>query len=210
MACGNPLSGNEQFLCTHCILNLPYTNYWNQPDNPVEKLFWGRVRIEHAAAFLYFEKGSHFQNIFHELKYKGKKELGIYLGSLFGRKLSENRFQQIDCILPVPLHKSRLQQRGYNQSECIAQGISEALKKPVVSNAVARIKATKTQTSRSRYERWKNVEGIFECIDAESLKNKHVLVIDDIITTAATTESLIQSLSGIEGIKISVAALAVA
>lgn len=173
-------------------------------------MFWGRVKIEHAAAFLYFEKESKFQNIFHELKYNGKKELGIFLGNLYGRKLVESRFNSVDLILPVPLHKTRRNKRGYNQSELIALGISECIKKPVDTNSVMRTKATKTQTSRSRYERWLNVEGIFKCVDKSLLENKHVLVIDDIITTGATTESLIQEISDVPGIKISVAVLAVA
>jgi ComF family protein len=210
LACGNSLAGNEYYICTKCLGNLPLTNFWNQPENPVEQLFWGRVKIEFAAAYLYFEKGSHFQNIFHELKYKGKKDVGVLLGKLYGQKLCESRFNEIDLIIPIPLHKSRMHQRGYNQSELIAQGISESMNKPVDTKSVIRIKATKTQTSRSRYERWLNVEGIFKCIDKSPLENKHVLIVDDIVTTGATTESLIQEISDIPGIKISVVALAVA
>jgi ComF family protein len=173
-------------------------------------LFWGRAKIENAAAFLYFEKGTKFQNIFHELKYNGKKDLGVLLGSLYGRKLADSRFNCAELIIPVPLHKKRYNQRGYNQSELIAEGLSEVMKVPVDTASVIRTKATKTQTSRSRYERWLNVEGIYKCTDRKKLENKHVLIIDDIITTGATTESLIQEISDIPGIKISVAVLAVA
>lgn len=173
-------------------------------------LFWGRAKIESASAFLYFEKGSRYQNIFHELKYKGKKDLGILLGNLYGKKLAESRFNNIDIIIPVPLHQSRLNQRGYNQSEVIAIGLAETMQKTIDIKSVIRVKATKTQTSHSRYERWRNVEGIFACIEREQLENKHILIVDDIVTTGATTESLIQELAGIRGIKISVAVLAVA
>ncbi|MBN2484445.1 MAG: ComF family protein [Bacteroidales bacterium] len=192
------------------MANLPITNFWQQPSNPVEQLFWGRANIEFGAAFLYFEKGSKFQNIFHELKYHGKKDVGVFMGKLFGRKLADSRFRSVDLLLPVPLHKSRMNQRGYNQSECIAQGISEIMLKPIDNNSVIRKKATSTQTSRSRYDRWLNVERIYECKNPHLLENKHVLLIDDIITTGATTESLIQEISAIKGIKVSVATLAIA
>ena len=190
---------------------MPYTNYWNHPENPVEQLFWGRVKVERAVSFLFFEKGSIFQHLFHELKYNGKKELGILFGRLFGKKLTESNFDNtIDVIVPVPLHKSRQRKRGYNQSEQIAIGISESLKKPVCNHLLIRQIASKTQTRRSRYERWQNVEGIFKCTDQQFLENKHVLIVDDVITTGATTEALIQEIAGINNIKISVATLAIA
>jgi ComF family protein len=210
VACEDSLAGNERYLCTKCLALLPQTNYCNQPGNPVEQLFWGRVPVENGTAFLFFEKGSNYQNIFHQLKYKGRKELGTMLGKLFGQKLAEGRFQSVDLILPVPLHKSRERNRGYNQSDVIASGIAEAMNIPVVNTAVIRVKATRTQTQRNRYDRWLNVEGIFKCLYPALLENKHVLIVDDIITTGATTESLMQELSKIKGLKFSVAALAVA
>lgn len=208
IACNNPLTGNEKHLCTKCLIGLPLTNFWQQPENPVEKLFWGRVKIEMASSFIYFEKGSKYQHILHHLKYKGRKDVGILMGQYFGQKLKDSPFSMIDLIIPVPLHSRKERHRGYNQSEMIAIGISEAMNKPLVNNAVKRKQFTKSQTRKGRYERWINVENIFQTINSSLLTNKHVLVIDDVITTGSTTESFIQELLKTTGVKVSVAALA--
>lgn len=190
--------------------NLPETGFWKQKDNPVEKLLWGRAKIEHASAFLFFEKGSSVQNIFHHFKYRGKKEIGYLLGRMYASKLKDSFFSEIDLIIPVPLHKKKLRKRGYNQSLIISQGLSEILEKPVNNTTLSRKKFTSTQTKKSRYDRWLNVKDIFSVENESLLENKHILLVDDIITTGATTESLIHTLTEIPGIKISVVALAVA
>jgi ComF family protein len=208
VACDTALAGNEDTICTSCIANLPVTNFWNYSDNPVEKIFWGRVLVENAASFVYFEKGGSFQNLLHHLKYKGKKNIGFLLGRTFGLKLINTKFEDIDIIIPVPLHKSRLHKRGFNQSETIAIGLGKTLKKPVNTNLVKRSVATNTQTNKNRFDRWQNVENAFIVINPKYLQNKHILIVDDVITTGATSESLIQELIKIKDVKVSFVALA--
>jgi ComF family protein len=210
IACKNALAGNEQYICTNCMANLPTTNFWLQNNNPIEKIFWGRVPVVAAASFSYFEKDSRLQHILHHLKYKGKSEVGILLGKAFGYKLIDSRFNTIDLIIPVPLHKLRQRQRGYNQSEMIAKGLSIAMKKPMLSNSVSRLIATKSQTNKKRYDRWLNVEGVFNIEHPKTLENKHLLIVDDVITTGATLESLIQEVLKVPGVQVSVVTLATA
>ena len=208
VACSNSLAGNEEHVCTVCLSNLPQTNFWKQADNPIAKTFWGRVSIEAAASFLFFEKDSPLQHMLYHLKYQGRSEIGVILGKLFGAKLENSEFDQIDAIVPVPLHKKRLKNRGYNQSEMIAQGLSHILKKPLFTKTVIRHKATRSQTSKARFDRWLNVKGVFKVTDPESITNKHLLVVDDVITTGATTESFVQELIKVPGVKVSVVSIA--
>lgn len=209
--CGNSLWKYEEVICTSCLFHLPKTTFHLESDNPVSKLFWGRVPVENAAAFLCFNKGGYVQSLIHQLKYKGRKDIGIFLGNRYGLILSEVLpFQSINIILPVPLHHRKQLKRGYNQSEQIAMGISQAMKKNLVVSSLIRTKATETQTRKSRLQRWENVKEIFVVQNTDILVNQHVLLVDDVITTGATLESCIISLSKIPGCRISVAALATA
>jgi len=190
---------------------IPRTDYHNIRENPVEQIFWGRCKVESAAAFSYYNKGSRIRNLIHNLKYKGIKEIGFELGRIYGLSLKSSGFtQSIDLIIPVPLHPAKKRSRGFNQSEIIADGISGATGIQVNCKAVIRIVSSSTQTKRSRYERWVNVEGIFSITDPELIRGKHILLIDDVITTGATMESCINELLKTEGVKVSVAALAYA
>lgn len=195
-------------MCSDCISKLPITRFWIQKGNPVEQLFWGRVKIEHAASFLYFEKGSKYQNLLHQIKYHDKKELAIWLGTMLGKNLINSNFKNIDCIIPVPLHKKKKRERGFNQSELIGKGISKAMQKPMLTKNLYRESYTKTQTKQTRYNRWLNVRHAFTIKNPDMLCGKHILLVDDIITTGATTEAIIQELQKIPQIKISVAVLA--
>jgi ComF family protein len=208
VACDTAMAGNEKYVCTTCLAGLPFTNFWHHNENPVSQIFWGRVPVENSASFVFFEKGSHFQKMLHQLKYKGKADLGIILGRLFGHKLKESPFSEVDIIIPVPLHNSRKRFRGYNQSEKIARGLGESLEKPVLPNLVRRTKATKTQTSKSRFDRWENVDGSFKITSPSRLKDKHILVVDDVVTTGATSEAMMQELIRVPGAKVSFVALA--
>lgn len=210
MACSEALTGNEKVFCTSCLTKLPLTHFWSQKDNPVEQLFWGKVSIENAASFIYFEKESRFQHALHELKYKGKKNVGIQLGKLFGNYLKESSFSAIDVIVPVPLHEKKLKIRGYNQSEMIGNGLAEVMEKPLLSKSVSRVVHTSSQTHKGRYNRWLNVDGIFKCTEPDKLQYKHVLIVDDVVTTGATIESLAAEILKIEGTKVSIATIAVA
>jgi ComF family protein len=210
-ACGNHLTRNENIICTECYILIPRTGYHLQPDNPVEKLFWGRCRIEKAAAFSFYNRGSRIRNLIHNLKYRGIRDIGFELGRIYGLALRETDFvSNLDVIMPVPLHPSKERVRGFNQSYVISQGISETTGLPVDIISLVRASVSATQTKKSRYERWTNVEGIFSVTDTENIKGKHILLVDDVITTGSTMESCVNELLKTEGVRVSVAALAVA
>jgi len=167
--------------------------------------------IEKAAAFSYYNKGSRIRNLIHNLKYKGIREIGYELGRIYGLSLEASGFtKDIDLIIPVPLHPAKKRIRGFNQSEIISMGIADVAQLPVDIKSLARIIVSATQTKRSRYERWTNVEGIFQVIDPQTIMGKHVLLVDDVITTGSTIESCTNELLKIEGVKVSVVALAFA
>jgi ComF family protein len=210
-ACGNHLMRNENLICTECYVVIPRTNYHNVEDNPVAQLFWGRCMIEKAAAFSFYNKGSRIRNLIHNLKYKGIREIGYELGRIYGLSLKASGFtKDIDLIIPVPLHPGKKRIRGFNQSETISKGIADATHLPVDIESLARVMVSATQTKRSRYERWTNVEGIFRIIEPQTIISKHVLLVDDVITTGSTIESCANELLKIEGVKVSVVALAFA
>jgi ComF family protein len=202
---------NESLICTACFVLIPRTNYHLAEDNPVAQLFWGRCLIEKAAAFSYYNKGSRIRKLIHNMKYKGIREIGYELGRIYGLSLKASGFaNDIDMIIPVPLHPMKKRVRGFNQSETISMGIADVTHLPVDIKSLARILVSATQTKRSRYERWTNVEGIFKVIDSESIIGKHVLIVDDVITTGSTIESCTNELLKVEGVKVSVVALAFA
>lgn len=211
VVCGQKLISGENSVCLKCLLHLPRSNFHNEPDNPMEQLFYGRVRIERAAAFFEFRKGSQYQQILHQLKYKGKKELGDLMGNLFGADLAGSDFiGEIDLICPVPLHPKKERKRGYNQSFHLAKGLSGVLNIPVDAQTLRRKIHTATQTKRSRYERWENVEGIFEVTNPALFEGKHLLLVDDVVTTGSTLEACVQSILSCCSAKVSLAALAIA
>lgn len=192
--CNNALLKNEDIICVSCIVNLPKTNFHLDKENPVNKVFWGRVQIEMATSFYLFSKKSKVQNLLHQLKYKGVREVGFVVGKLFGYDLMESKhFKGIDFIVPVPLHKNKLKKRGYNQSEWIANGISESMNIPVNLESLYRKIDSQTQTKKGRYKRWENVGEIFG-ISNSKLENKTVLLVDDVVTTGATIEACSQVL----------------
>lgn len=208
-ACGVILPGSKQILCTWCMHSLPETGYHQGNSNPVEELFYGRIAVERAMALLFFNKQSKYRRLIHQLKYQGRKEIGIFLGKLIGSRIKESDFKQIpEVIIPVPLHKVKLRRRGFNQSALIAKGISEILNIPVREDVLIRKSFTSTQTRKGRYERWQNVEGIFNCINPEIIENKHILLVDDVVTTGATLEAAGSCLTKVTGTKLTIAAAA--
>lgn len=209
--CGNHLLRNENLICTECYVVIPRTGYHKNTENPVAQLFWGRCLIEKAAAFSYYNKGSRIRNLIHNLKYKGIKDVGYELGRIYGSSLFDSGFtSDIDVIIPVPLHPSKKRVRGFNQSEIISNGIADATSLPVDVTSFKRAGVSATQTRRSRYDRWTNVEGIFQVADPQSLTGKHILLVDDVITTGSTIESCANELLKLEGVRVSVVALAFA
>jgi len=208
-ACGASLHHGEQVLCLNCIYQMPRTGYWDEPGNNMEKMFWGKVQLEHVCALFFFNKGSRYRHLLHKLKYKGKKNIGIALGRRLGMELkSAALYQTVDTVIPIPLHPKRQRHRGYNQSEQIAIGIAEATGWKLDTRTVFRQQFTATQTRKTRLGRWQNVAEVFGVKQADALQNKHVLLVDDVITTGATIEACAQHLLNIEGCRVSVAALA--
>lgn len=210
VACNSHLINQETLICTKCLYNLPKTKFHLDIDNPVAKLFWGRTKIEYATAFFYFTKGSKYQDMMHKFKYHNAKEIGYVLGKYFGSSIKESVFTEVDSIIPVPLHKSKLQKRGYNQSEWIGKGLAEALGKPLDVVSLQRKIATETQTRKSRYERFKNVDKIFQIENPKQILGKHILLVDDVVTTGSTLEACANAILEVEGVKVSIATLAVA
>ncbi len=211
VGCGNALLQGEQRLCVYCQLHMPETNFHLKHENPLLEVFAGRVPVREVAALLYYNKGSMVQRVLHHLKYKGEKELGYDLGLYYGKLLkTEPRFSSIDCILPIPLHPKKMRKRGYNQSEWIAMGLSEGLGIPLLTDVLIREQFTETQTKKGRFSRWENVKEVFAVKNTQKIVGRHVLVCDDVLTTGATMEAALQHLVQVEGVTVSVVALATA
>lgn len=208
--CGRKLVTQEKFICLDCLLDLPRTQFHLNPENKVAQLFWGRAFVENATSWLYFRKGSRYQKLIHFLKYKGLMEIGEHLGVLMGNDLLGTAFQNTDIIVPVPLHRKRERERGYNQSEWIAKGVSAVLNKSLSVKNLLREHFTTTQTRKNRFERWQNVEGIFTIVKPEEFMGKHILIIDDVITTGSTLEAAVITLQKAGAAKVSIATLACA
>lgn len=211
MSCGKPLFKHEHCICSLCLHHLPQTNFHLYKDNPVAQLFWGKVNLESASSFLYFNKGGNVQQLIHQLKYKGQQQIGTFLGNLYGFELQKSiYFNTISTVIPVPLHPKKKKLRGYNQSACFALGLSESMNINIDEETLYRTVASETQTKKSRYSRWENVSSIFAIKNKDTLSSKHVLLVDDVITTGSTIEGCITALAQIPEIKISVASIAVA
>jgi ComF family protein len=208
-ACGKPLHKHENLICNYCKVKLPFTNFHLQHENPIEKIFWGRTPIHKASAFLFFHKGNRVQQLMHRFKYKGKKEIGELIGTLYGSELAKaGYFNDADYIIPVPLHPEKQIKRGYNQSEWFALGLAKGLAVPVENQILVRAVSSSTQTKKNRFERWQNVETIFKVENNDLLKNKHVILVDDVITTGATVEACVNTLMQEPNVKVSFLALA--
>ncbi len=209
VACGRTLNRQEEILCTSCLYKLPRTGFHMHRENLVAEAFWGRVELHSAASFMFFSKKGKVQKLMHVLKYKGRKEVGVYLGRLFGKDLKESPlFNTVEVIVPVPLHPKKLRKRGFNQSVMIARGIGEALGVTVSADNLVRTVYTSSQTKKSRYDRWQNVKGVFRVNNPEQFEHKHILVVDDVLTTGATMEACVHPLLDITGARVSVATLA--
>ncbi len=201
--CGNALSFSSSILCRKCEAELPSTNYENDENNPVFQSFWGRASIEFASSAYFFRKGEKLQHLIHLLKYRNRPDVGVYLGTLVGRSiLKSSKYNNIDYLVPVPLHPKRHRMRGYNQSEKLAQGISEVTEIEILTDVLIRNKYNVTQTSKGHYERWENVDGIFDVRFKDMIVNKNVLLVDDIITTGSTLEACASALNQIDGVKV--------
>ena len=207
VVCGELLSPQEKDICINCLSTLPKIEKIHLDE--IEKSFWGKVEIERATSFMYYHKNSPYNNLIHRLKYKNRPDTGDRLAFLAAKEIAESGFfDDIDAIVPLPLSKRKMRQRGYNQCDYIAKGLSRATGIPVIKNAVKRLKSNETQTHKRRDERWQNVEGIFALSDATLIEGKHILLIDDILTTGATLASCAKSIQEGCQCKISIFTLA--
>ncbi len=207
--CGKSLHQQEEILCTTCLYKLPRTNFQLSPENQIMDIFNGRLPLVSATSFLFFSKGGGTQQLIHKLKYKGNREIGTHLGKLFGNKLNDSRlFRTADIIIPVPLHPRKEHTRGYNQSMMISEGMASNMYARVLSDVLYRNIQSSSQTKKSRYERWENVKDIFEIKKGYRLEGKHVILVDDVITTGATLEACGNKLLEIPNVRLSIAALA--
>lgn len=212
LGCGRKLLVSEEGLCVRCLMDLPKTHLLNSPGNEMEKSLWVHPQMCRASALYFYTKGGTLSKILQGMKYQHRKSLCVQMGRLIGTELRPSGFfQGVDCLIPVPLHPARLRQRGYNQSEMLARGISAVTGIPVVTDALVRIHNNATQTHKSSSERWKNTQGLFASTEhADSLKDKHVMLVDDVFTTGATLSACIVALSSIENIRASIVTLAFA
>ena len=209
VVCGQRLTVSEETICTKCNLHLPRTGFQQDPyENEMAKLFWHQIPIERATALFYYESHSDTANIIYMLKYNNHPEIGEVIGRMTARELQTNDFfDGIDAIVPVPLAKKRLRHRGYNQSVEIAKGISEITGLPIYNKVVRRNTFEGSQTNKGRWERNENVEKVFELIDSETVHGKHLLIVDDVVTTGATVIACAKELCKAGNVKVSVLAL---
>lgn len=209
--CHTPLHLQETGLCLHCRLLLPVTAYHSIADNETANRFAGRLPFQYATSYLYFTDGGIVQHLLHGLKYRNRQETGVELGRLFGQDLKTAGWSKnIDCLVPVPLHTQKEAKRGYNQSALLAKGMEETLDIPAIPTALRRIRHTESQTHKTRAERAQNVANAFEVVDEKAYRDKHVLVLDDVLTTGATLEACAQAILSVPGTKVSFATLAIA
>jgi ComF family protein len=209
--CASDLIDEDNLLCIKCINTLPHTNYAQHANNQVEKIFWGRIPLTAAHSQFYFAKSSMMQELMHQLKYKNNQAIGIYLGEIMGNSLVDsNRFNTIDGLVPLPMFPDKQHKRGYNQAAVICKGMSAAMNIPVINNNVCRQYATATQTRKSRIERWENVAESFVIKNPAALKGKHLLLVDDVLTTGATLEAAGNTILQCDDVKLSIATIAFA
>lgn len=209
LACSESMVKGEEILCTNCLLELPKTNYHLLQGNPIEEKLFGRIPLQYAWAFLKFKKRGTVQHLLHQLKYNNHPEIGIALGKVYGKVLSESGFDQsFELIVPVPLHRSRLRKRGYNQSSKFAEGLSNSLKIPWDESITIRRDRTATQTKKNRMQRWENVRDVFSISQNDKILGKRILLVDDVITTGATLEACGQHLIAAGCAQLSVAVIA--
>ena len=206
--CGSDLLNEESQLCLRCLAAMPETNFEKHAGNPIEKMFWGRLPLNNAAAQFYFTKESLMQRLMHQLKYRGNKDLGLQLGRLMGISIKESgRFEDIDALIPLPLFPSKEKRRGYNQATVLCNGMAEILSIPVLNDIIFRPQHTESQTKKGRIDRWKNIEGKFVLVNNSSIQLKHLLLVDDVVTTGATLESCGNELLKLENVRLSIVTL---
>ncbi|GAA4889125.1 ComF family protein [Flaviramulus aquimarinus] len=210
-ACHNLLNDNEDTICMDCRHDLPVTNFHFDDTDSIAKALYGRAKIENGTALFRFEKKGNVQQLIHNLKYRGHENIGFLLGNWLGGELkSVEKYNTIDIVIPVPLHKKKLKTRGYNQVALFGQQIAKAIHADYIDDVLLKVTNTKSQSKKGRIARWVNSEELFTIQNTSSIENKHILLVDDIITTGATLEACISVLNEAKHIKISIATMAIA
>ena len=210
-ACLNLLNDNEDTICIDCRHDLPVTNFHFDNNDAVKKVLYGRAKVENGTALFRFEKKGLVQQLIHRLKYKGYDNIGFFLGNWLGGELKTiEHYNTVDAVIPVPLHKNKLKKRGFNQVAKFGQQIAKALDTDYKDNVLIKVTNTKSQVNKKRFARWNNNEELFTLQNASAIENKHILLVDDIITTGATLEACIAVLNQAKNIKISIATMAIA
>ena len=208
VACGQRLTPSESVFCACCLTELPYTRFWLSPqDNPMARLFWGIIPIERAVALWFYEPHSESCNAIYDLKYRNSPTTGVELGVMVANYCSLNGsdfFDGIDAIVAVPLAPKRQRQRGYNQSQKIAEGVSQVTGIPIYNKVVRRTEFKSSQTHLTAWQRRDNVEDVFQLTDATAVHGKHLLLIDDVVTTGATVSSCARQLCQAGDVRISI------
>ena len=210
VVCQNILIEGEEFLCLHCLHQLPKTNHYLRPENAASKNLIGKVLFKNVTTYLFYSKGGLSQSIIAEIKYRGNRRFGTWMGAYLASDIKDSGFfDHFDLLVPIPLHKKKIQKRGFNQAEIIAQGISKATNIPVNTNGLRRLIANPTQTKKGSFERWLNTKDIFVVKDSDCFKNKKLLLIDDVFTTGSTIEAAIEVINKeCENVEVSVLTLA--
>lgn len=207
--CGRVLLRGEKHLCLNCLSELPLTYFWSWKENPAEQIFWGRVYFERVASLILYRSESPYRSIIHEFKYNNQVTLGRFMGSMLGKRLKESgQYNNIDVIIPVPLHPLKKWKRGFNQAEVIARAISKEMEIPVLTGVLVRSRFTATQTKNDPQHRWRNVEKAFKIRNSKKIEGSGILLVDDVLTTGATLEACGTALLKAKGSRVSVATLA--
>lgn len=211
LCCQAALPNMDMHLCLSCQQALPYTTLHEAKENLFTQRFWGRVPLTYGAACFYFVKAGSAQQLIHQLKYANKRQIGFQWGRIYGRQLAQTaHFQEVDLIVPVPLHWKRYKQRGYNQAAMIASGLADTLQRPLYPQALSRQKHTETLTRKSRLERLQSIDGAFALRQPEVLQGKHVLLVDDVMTSGATLEACALPILELPDTRVSMVTLAIA
>ncbi len=211
VVCGKRLPQDRRVLCPSCQEKMPRTRYHTWEENRMAKQFWGKFPTGHAAAWFFYSKDSSYVHMIHLFKYNGRQQLAFDVGYLMAEEmLPSGFFDGIDCIVPIPLHKKRFRERGYNQSELLARGVAAVTHISVICDAVERIRYTETQTHKTMQERIKNMEDVFRAKNVDQLEGKHVLLMDDVMTTSSTLTACADALKEIPNVKFSFLTVAIA
>ncbi len=208
--CNAHLIRGEEHLCTVCRNHLPLTEYNFNEENAIDRIFYGRIVVKKASSFLFFTENGIIQRLIHHLKYKNQEQIGSFLGKWYGQIIQNDAsLAKIDVVIPVPLHIKKLRKRGYNQVDLFAKELASHLNAQYISDVLVKTANTKTQTKKGRLGRWQNTKALYTLSQPEKLKNKSILLVDDVITSGATMETCATALHEAEGITIYLTSMAV-